>query len=32
MDENIQKITKVEIKSLWNKLDLVWNLDPHINI
>ncbi len=32
MSENIQKISKVEIKSLWNKFDLVWNLNPDVNI
>ena len=32
MSESIRKITKVDIKSLWHKLDLVWYLDPNVNI
>lgn len=29
---NIEKISKVEIKSLWNRFDLIWNLNPDVNI
>jgi recombinational DNA repair ATPase RecF len=29
---NTEKISKVEIKSLWRKFDLVWNLNPDVNI
>jgi ABC-type lipoprotein export system ATPase subunit len=32
MDTKIGKISKVEIKSLWNRFDLEWNLHPDVNI
>ena len=32
MAESIQFITKIEIKNLWNRYDLVWNLDRDVNI
>jgi ABC-type lipoprotein export system ATPase subunit len=32
MNNNINKISKVEIKSLWNRFDLTWNLQPDVNI
>jgi ABC-type lipoprotein export system ATPase subunit len=32
MDTKIGKISKIEIKSLWNRFDLEWNLHPDVNI
>lgn len=32
MNDKITKITKVEIKGLWNRFDLVWNLQADVNI
>eukprot|EP01137_Pigoraptor_chileana_P009718 Opistho-2@58382 len=32
MSKPIKHILKVEIKNLWGKYDLVWNLDPSINV
>lgn len=32
MNTTIGKIAKVEIKSLWNRFDLEWKLDPEVNI
>lgn len=32
MNEPIKYIKKVEIKSLWGRYDLVWNLDPSVNV
>ena len=32
MGRNISKIAKVEIKSLWNRFDLSWTLNPDVNI
>ena len=32
MSRNISKIAKVEIKSLWNRFDLSWTLNPDVNI
>ncbi len=30
--ENIRTIKKVEIKNLWNKYDIEWNLNEDVNI
>jgi len=30
--ENIRYIKKVEIKKLWNKYDIEWNLNEDVNI
>lgn len=32
MNEPIKYISKVEIKNLWGRYDLEWNLDPSVNI
>jgi ABC-type lipoprotein export system ATPase subunit len=32
MADSIQFITKIEIKNLWDRYDLVWNLDRDVNI
>ena len=32
MNEPIKYIKKVEIKNLWGRYDLVWNLDPSVNV
>lgn len=32
MSNTIQKISKVEITSLWGRYDLTWNLNPDVNI
>jgi len=32
MNNAISKISKVEIKSLWKRFDLTWNLQPDVNI
>lgn len=32
MSEPIEYISKVEIKNLWGRYDLVWNLDPSVNV
>lgn len=32
MSNTIQKISKVEITSLWGRFDLTWNLNPDVNI
>ena len=32
MSSQIRTIASVEIKSLWHKLDLVWHLNPDVNI
>lgn len=32
MVNNINSITKVEIKSLWNRFDVIWKLNPDVNI
>jgi ABC-type lipoprotein export system ATPase subunit len=32
MTDSIQFITKIEINNLWDRYDLVWNLDRHVNI
>lgn len=32
MAASIKKIIKIEIKSLWKKHDLVWHLEPDVNI
>ncbi len=32
MNSKISKILKVEIKSLWKRFDLIWNLQPDVNI
>ena len=32
MNEPIKYISKVEIKNLWGRYDIVWNLDPSVNI
>jgi ABC-type lipoprotein export system ATPase subunit len=32
MSDTIQKISKVEIKSLWGRFDLTWDLNPDVNI
>jgi predicted ATP-dependent endonuclease of OLD family len=32
MNEPIKYISKVEIKNLWGRYDLEWNLDPAVNI
>jgi len=32
MNEPIKYIAKVEIKNLWGRYDIVWNLDPSVNV
>lgn len=32
MNSKISKISKVEIKALWKRFDLTWNLQPDVNI
>lgn len=32
MNGKIMKITKVEIKGLWNRFDLSWDLHPDVNV
>ncbi len=32
MSEPIKFISKVEIKNLWGRYDIVWNLDPSVNV
>ena len=32
MNEPIKYIKKVEIKNLWGRYDLEWNLDPSVNV
>jgi energy-coupling factor transporter ATP-binding protein EcfA2 len=32
MEKEVSKITKVEIKKLWGRYDLVWNLHPDVNV
>ena len=32
MNEPIKYISKVEIKNLWGRYDIVWNLDPSVNV
>ena len=32
MSKNINKIVKIDIKSLWNRFDLSWTLHPDVNI
>ena len=30
--KTLSRIARVEIKSLWNRFDLTWNLNPDVNI
>jgi hypothetical protein len=32
MNEPIKYIAKVEIKNLWGRYDIEWNLDPSVNV
>ena len=32
MDEGLKGIKRIEIKKLWGKYDLVWDLQPDVNI
>lgn len=32
MNEPIKYISKVEIRNLWGRYDIVWNLDPSVNV
>lgn len=32
METNIKYISKIEIEGLWDRYDIVWKLDPHVNI
>ena len=32
MNEPFKYISKVEIKNLWGRYDIVWNLDPSVNV
>lgn len=32
MNNKISKISRIEIKSLWKRFDLTWNLQPDVNI
>ena len=32
MGEEIKYISKIEIKGLWGKYDLEWNLQPDVNV
>ena len=32
MNSKISYISKIEIKGLWNRFDITWNLNPDVNV